>query len=161
MTKTKVTPSKTQVVNRRYLWTESSSVRNWIRSTTAYYKLFVNHRTGEIQISTEPQEWRFVPGSQNVRDLITRSGLSPGYCVPEEWLVGPGFLEVAEEEWPQDIPWIAVLDIRSSNTCMTTKITRLTSSFDSGTVQLNQFNDLKTLENGIRELVKRAQGRTS
>ena len=44
----------TRLVHRRYFWTDSSSVRNWIRSTAAYYKPFVNHRIGKIQTLTEP-----------------------------------------------------------------------------------------------------------
>ena len=145
----------TRPVHRRYFWTDSSSVRNWI---AAYYKPFVNHRIGEIQTLTEPQEWRFVPGAKNVGDLATRSGLNPGYRIPEEWLAGPEFLKVAEEEWPKDIPWMAILeDIRSSGKCMTTKIVLLTSSFDWESVELDRFDDVLTLENGTEDLVKRAQ----
>ena len=148
----------TRLVHRRYFRTDSSSVRNWIRSTAAYYKPFVNHRIGEIQTLTEPQEWRFVPGAKNVGDLATRSGLNPGYRIAEEWLTGPKFLKVAEEEWPKDIPWMAILeDIRSSGKCMTTKIVLLTSSFDWESVELDRFDDVLTLENGTEDLVKRAQ----
>ena len=63
----------TRAITRRYFWTDSSCVRNWIRSTAAYYKPFVNHRIGEIQTLTEPNEWRFLPGKVNVSDLATRS----------------------------------------------------------------------------------------
>ena len=47
-------------IQRRFLWTDSSTVRNWIRATAAYYQVFVSNRVGEIQTITEPEEWRFV-----------------------------------------------------------------------------------------------------
>ena len=50
-------------INIRYFWTDSSTVRNWIRATATFYQTFVSHRIGEIQTLTEPQEWRFVQGS--------------------------------------------------------------------------------------------------
>ena len=78
----------TRAVHRRYFWTDSSSVRNWIRSTASYYKPFVNRKIGEIQTLTEPQESQFVPWAKNVGDLVTRFDLSPGCCIPEELLMG-------------------------------------------------------------------------
>lgn len=50
-------------INRRYIWTDSSCVKNWIRSPAGYYKPFVNLRIGEIQTLSEANEWRFVPGN--------------------------------------------------------------------------------------------------
>ena len=38
----------TNKINRRYFWTDSSCVRNWIRSPTRQDKPFVKHRIGEV-----------------------------------------------------------------------------------------------------------------
>jgi hypothetical protein len=59
-------------IRRRKLWTDSSTVRNWIRATAAYYQIFLSNRIREI---TQPEEWRFIPGKLNPADLATRSSL--------------------------------------------------------------------------------------
>ena len=84
--------SLTRPVTFQRFWTDSSCVRNRVRSTAAYYKPFVSHRIGEINTRTELDEWRFVPGSLNVIDAATRSSLIPGYVIPETWGAGPAFL---------------------------------------------------------------------
>ncbi|KAI9554965.1 hypothetical protein GHT06_020249 [Daphnia sinensis] len=63
----------TRTLHRRYLWTDSSTVRNWIRATASKYLMFVSHRVGEIQTLTQPEEWRFVAGKKNPADIATRS----------------------------------------------------------------------------------------
>jgi hypothetical protein len=65
----------TRKAHRRYLWTDSSTVRNWIRASASKYQVYVSHRVGEIQTLTEPSEWRFVPGRLNPADVATRSFL--------------------------------------------------------------------------------------
>ncbi len=62
-------------IRRRKLWTDSSTVQNWIRATTAYYQIFVSNRIGEIQTITQPEEWRFIPEKFNPADLATRSSV--------------------------------------------------------------------------------------
>jgi hypothetical protein len=70
-----VQESLRQKVDARYFWTDSSTVRNWIRATASDYQVYVSHRIGEIQSRSEPQEWRFVRGKLNPADLATRSKL--------------------------------------------------------------------------------------
>jgi hypothetical protein len=43
-------------VNRRRFWTDSSTVRNWIRAAAADYQVFVSNRIGEIQTITDEGE---------------------------------------------------------------------------------------------------------
>jgi hypothetical protein len=40
----------------RYFWTDSSTVRNWVRAVSARYQVYVSHRIGEIQTLTESHE---------------------------------------------------------------------------------------------------------
>jgi hypothetical protein len=63
----------THPVHQRYFWTDSSTVRNWIRATASFYQIFVSNRIGEIQTLRETQEWRFVPGRLNPADAATPS----------------------------------------------------------------------------------------
>ncbi|XP_057380651.2 uncharacterized protein LOC130703047 [Daphnia carinata] len=95
------------MISSRKFWTDSSTVRNRIRATAAHYQVFVSNRIGEIQTITEPDEWRFVPGALNPADAATRSTLD-GTIFPVAWLKGPKFLSQSGQEWPMDLPWIAV-----------------------------------------------------
>ncbi|KZS08408.1 Uncharacterized protein APZ42_027611 [Daphnia magna] len=61
-----------QEIHKRFLWTDSSSVRNWVRAIASNYQVYVSHRVGEIQTLTETDEWRFIPGRLNPTDTATR-----------------------------------------------------------------------------------------
>lgn len=98
-----VQSSLTRKLDHRYFWTDSSTVWNWIRATAAFYQTFVSHRVGEIQVLTEPSEWRFVPGRLNPADGATRSELECEAIRPD-WLEGPSFLHGPEDQWPPDLP---------------------------------------------------------
>ena len=78
-------------IGRRYFWTDSSTVRNWIRATASFYQVFVANRVGEIQTLTESDEWRFIPGKLNPADAATRSAIGEEVW-PTIWQDGPEFL---------------------------------------------------------------------
>ncbi|KAA5608947.1 hypothetical protein F3H11_35835, partial [Pseudomonas aeruginosa] len=59
-------------VGGRTYCTDSSTVLTWIKTDPRTFKPFVAHRLAEIEESTKPQEWRWVPGSQNPADDATR-----------------------------------------------------------------------------------------
>ena len=42
-------------------WTDSTSVIWWVRGHSRQYKPFIANRIGEIQASTNPDKWRYVP----------------------------------------------------------------------------------------------------
>ena len=67
--------SISQPLVRRFFWTDNSYVRNWLQSSSSAYKTCVSHRIGEIQATTAPEEWRYVPGGLNSSDLATWSSL--------------------------------------------------------------------------------------
>ena len=100
----------TRPIHARFFWTDSSCVRNWIRSTSAFYKPFVSQRIGEIQTLTKAEEWRFVPGKLNVSDYATRSSIETPELIELTWFNGPEFLHYTEDRWPADIPWISPAD---------------------------------------------------
>lgn len=41
-----------QCISAVFLWTDSSTVRNWVRATASSYQVFVSHQIGEIQTLT-------------------------------------------------------------------------------------------------------------
>ena len=90
-------------LNRRWLWTDSSCTRQWIRASSPLYNPFVGNRIGEIQSLTKPEEWRHVPGRLNPADAATRSDLNKLSSCWERWTNGPDFLLKSENYWPQDI----------------------------------------------------------
>ena len=74
----------------------------WIRGRSRQYKPFVANRVAEIQGSTDPSDWRHVPGEFNIADKVSR-----GVGVEDlsgEWKSGPEFLRLPEEQWPRSIP---------------------------------------------------------
>ena len=92
----------------RIFFTDSSTTRNWIRAVASHYMPFVSHRIGEIQSLTNANEWRFIPGKMNIADAATRSLLTDGEPIPPRWLEGPSFIALPMEQWPKDLPWVAV-----------------------------------------------------
>ncbi|XP_045026268.1 uncharacterized protein LOC116917407 [Daphnia magna] len=96
----------THSIDHRYFWTDSSTVRNWIRATASFYQIFVANRVGEIQTLTESDEWRFIPGKLNPADAATRSAIGEEVW-PKIWQDGPEFLLQPESTWPTDLPWMA------------------------------------------------------
>lgn len=95
-----------RTVDARFFWTNSSTVRNWIRARASTYEVYICNRVGEIQSASEPQEWRYVPGRLNPADLATRSEVKDR-PIPSSWREGPSFLLESDELWPRDLPWIA------------------------------------------------------
>jgi hypothetical protein len=151
-----VSSSISRKIDNRFFWTDSSTVRNWIRATASYYQVYVSNRVGEIQTLTEPEEWRFVPGKLNPADEATRSVIEEE-GLSQRWLNGPEFLFQPESEWPQDLPWIAVPD--EMRTCRTYAAQLATDVSDWSDIPLNQSNisEFLKLEGPSYQLIERCQ----
>ena len=86
-------------VDRRYLWSDSSTVVHWIKSEPRTRQVFVANRLGEIGELTQTTEWRWLPSSLNPADDATRwSGNVPD--AQQRWFLGPSFLKEEENAWP-------------------------------------------------------------
>ena len=147
----------TRDVKQRFFWTDSSTVRNWIRAPAASYQIFVANRIGEIQTLTDAAEWRFVPGKLNPADLSTRSVIEEG-AIASSWLSGPDFLQEKEENWPKDLPWMAVTaelrPVRVNQSCAegATLVDWETVSFTP-----REIPALAKLEGSIVDLLRKCQ----
>ena len=73
----------------------------WICNQARRFKPFVSSRIGEIQIHTDPCQWKHVPGDQNVADDATRGKSVKDLYV--RWMNGLQFLYMPEEDWPKAI----------------------------------------------------------
>ncbi|XP_065075304.1 uncharacterized protein LOC135699056 [Ochlerotatus camptorhynchus] len=87
--------------SKRFLWTNSTTARSWIRSDPRRYKPFVAHRVGEILESTDVSEWRWVPSKLNPADEATNWGRGPYFDHNSQWFDGPEFLRLPQEAWPK------------------------------------------------------------
>lgn len=63
-------------------WSDSMNVLHWIRGRSRAYKPFVANRIGEIQMSTNPDQWRHIRSEQNPADLASR-GLTASRLINE------------------------------------------------------------------------------
>ncbi|XP_045022777.1 uncharacterized protein LOC116935689 [Daphnia magna] len=141
----------------RLFWTDSSTTRNWLRAVVAHYTPFVSHRIGEIQSVTDPSEWRFVPGKQNIADVATRSLLVDEEPIPPGWLEGPDFLKQPVDLWPKDLPWMAVsVERRASYSQHLTK-TRFEHDWSKLKIDSSNLSSCLKMECPYQELVRRCQ----
>jgi len=83
-------------------WSDSTNVLWWIRGHSRGFKPFVANRIGEIQSSTNPSQWRYVPTQLNPADHLTR-GLSVRELIEQKsWWQGPQYLQDEEHNWPEN-----------------------------------------------------------
>lgn len=90
------------VAQRRFFWSDSTTVLHWIYNDARNYKTFVANRLGEIDELTRSNEWRYVPTALNVADIATRDSYDNA-LFENEWLRGPLFLRTDESSWPRTV----------------------------------------------------------
>lgn len=83
-------------------WSDSLNVLWWIRDPSRKLKPFIAHRVGEIQSSTEPSQWRYVPTKQNPADLPSRGETAAELVNKDLWWSGPEYLLHDPSEWPEN-----------------------------------------------------------
>ena len=79
-------------------FTDSTIALAWITNSSRSFKPFVSSRVGEIQSTTDPNQWNHIPSEDNVADDLSR-----GIRVIElqgRWMNGPKFLRLPEDQWP-------------------------------------------------------------
>ncbi|XP_046630675.1 uncharacterized protein LOC124310754 [Daphnia pulicaria] len=157
-----VESSLTQKITARRFWTDSSTVRNWVRALSGDYQVYVSNRIGEIQTLSDPSEWRFVPGVLNPADAATRSQLDYR-AIPAWWLDGPPFLYQEETAWPQDLPWtLEKAEMFGARAHVSDVVSEKIVPFDWKTVKIaaSDVPTLIRLQNDYLDLVRRCQRET-
>ncbi len=76
----------------------------WIRNESREFKPFVANRIGEIHRSTNPDQWRHIPGDINPADLLTRGLTATDLANNELWMEGPEMIQGEESTWPPRLP---------------------------------------------------------
>ncbi|XP_060762681.1 uncharacterized protein LOC132872105 [Neoarius graeffei] len=88
-------------VKRWYHLVDSQTILGAIQRESYGYQTFYANRVGEIQSSTDIRDWWWIPGAENIADIITR-GASPDDLIEKsKWQSGPQFLQLPESEWPK------------------------------------------------------------
>ena len=96
--------NKTLEVEQTIFWTDSTNVLYWIRNESREFKPFVANRIGEIHRSTNPDQWRHIPGDINPADLLTRGLTATDLANNELWMEGPEMIQGEESTWPPRLP---------------------------------------------------------
>ena len=86
----------TVFINHVYMWTDSTTVLQWLNSTVKL-PVFVANRVGEILESTTIDEWHHVLSGDNPADTGTR-GISSEALKDSSWVIGPSILRTTD--WP-------------------------------------------------------------
>ena len=89
---------------------DSEIVHAMIHKESYGFGTFVGNRVGEIQQTSEPEEWGWIEGGLNIADMTTR-GCSVEELGPQsEWCNGPQFLTKPDNEWP--VRWEVKKDVQ-------------------------------------------------
>jgi len=88
-------------INQTNLWTDSTTVRQWLNSAKVQPP-FIQNRLTEIQ-ETPNIIVRNVPTKDNPADIVSRGQKAPILKHNELWWSGPQWL-VHERMWPSDLP---------------------------------------------------------
>lgn len=83
-------------------WSDSTTVLRYITNESRRFHTFVANRVSEIQDSSDPPQWRYVPSALNPADDCSRGLNAPDLLSPCRWINGPSFLWQPEDHWPED-----------------------------------------------------------
>ena len=90
----------TLAIEKVYMWSDSSTVLQWLHSPEKQ-PVFVVNRVSEILDATTVDEWAQVSSTNNPADVVTR-GMSIDELKSSAWINGPEFLRT--EDWPFQPP---------------------------------------------------------
>lgn len=79
---------------------DSEIVRAMIQRESYGFKTFAANRVGEIQSKTQKDEWEWIPGSENISDIVTRGANASDLGPKSNWQNGMPWMSLPREEWP-------------------------------------------------------------
>ena len=87
-------------IRQFYFVVDSEIVLAMIQRESYGFNTYASVRIGEIQQSTNPRDWYWLEGRENVADWITRGKDPKELATGTLWQNGPKFLEREEHTWP-------------------------------------------------------------
>ena len=85
-----------------HLWTDSTTVLQWIYGSHQRQQIFVANRVAEILNNTQSHQWNHCPGETNPADDGTRGIPFRDFHSNTRWFQGPEFLEQPVSQWPSN-----------------------------------------------------------
>ena len=82
------------------LWTDSTTVLQYIDNDGARFKTFVANRVSTIRENTRPAQWTYVNTASNPADYASRGRKAEHFMKCQSWIEGPDFLDKSESHWP-------------------------------------------------------------
>ena len=89
-------------INSCSLWSDSTTVLQWIHSSHRKQQVFVANRVAEILDATDVSQWKHVSGINNPADIGTRA-INIEELKRSEWLTGSAWLKRPESERPKQV----------------------------------------------------------
>lgn len=90
-------------IRQTFLWSDSTTVLEWLQSDSCQYKVFVETSVSEIQELTDRQAWRYIDSSNNPADDITRGKSLLELAGPGRWSQGPPLLKQSGRRNPSKL----------------------------------------------------------
>ena len=81
-------------------WSDSQVVLQFVTNESRIFQTFVANRVSEIRDSTDPSQWRHVPGARNPADICSRGRSASQLRSSDLWWEGPEFLKRDRRDWP-------------------------------------------------------------
>ena len=88
-------------LNHTYLWTDGSTILQWILGSDKRQQIFVANCVAEILELTQSTQWNNCPGYLNPADNGTRGIHFSEFNPNSRWFNGPDFLLQTEDAWPK------------------------------------------------------------
>lgn len=79
---------------------DSQTILAAIQKDSYGYQTFFANRIGEIQKAAQVEDWRWIEGSQNIADILTRGATPEELDKGSRWQEGPEFLKQPQSNWP-------------------------------------------------------------
>ena len=83
------------------LWTDNTSVLQWLRKPASNWKTFVGNRVSQITELFPSEHFRHVGTQENPADIASRGMNADVLIKCRDWFEGPHFLHEREELWPE------------------------------------------------------------
>ena len=87
-------------IEKSMLWTDSTSVKNWIQNRSSRFSKYIARNVAAIELRIGDDEVRHVPTACNPADIASRGEAPAKASMDTIWLNGPDFLYEIEEDWP-------------------------------------------------------------
>ena len=85
---------------KHYHFTDSMIVQAMIKKLSYGFNTFTGLIVGEIEVTTNVEDWFHIPSEENIADCLTK-GLAPSkLAFGSAWQCGPSWLCKPESDWP-------------------------------------------------------------